>query len=80
MVRQTIALPLVYRSFVWYSPEQIGASLHYHRQLVGAFERGEAERAEGIMKQHVLEALDTLVAHVTRAGGMTAAAQRADVA
>ena len=32
------------------------------------------------MKQHVLEALDTLVAHVTRAGGMTAAAQRADVA
>ena len=78
MVRQTIALPLVYRSFVWYSPEQFGASLHYHRQLVGAFERGEPERAEGIMKQHVLEALDTLVAHVTRAGGMTAAAQRAD--
>jgi len=80
MVRQTIALPLVYRSFVWYSPEQFGASLHYHRQLVVAFERREPERAEGIMKQHVLEALDTLVAHVTRAGGMTAAAQRADVA
>lgn len=80
MVRQTIALPLVYRSFVWYSPEQIGASLHYHRQLVGAFERGEPERAEGIMKQHVFEALDTLVANVTSAGGMTAAAERADVA
>jgi DNA-binding GntR family transcriptional regulator len=80
MLRQTIVLPLVYRSFVWYSPEQIGASLHYHRQLVGAFQRREPERAEAVMKQHVLEALDTLVAHVTQAGGMTAAAQRADVA
>ena len=78
MVRQTIALPLVYRSFVWYSPEQFRASLHYHRQLVGAFERGSSERAEMIMKEHILEALDMLVAHVTRAGGMVAAAQRVD--
>ena len=47
MVRQTIALPLVYRSFVWYSPEQFGASLHYHRQLVGAFERRRARARRG---------------------------------
>jgi DNA-binding GntR family transcriptional regulator len=76
MVRQTIALPLVYRSFVWYSTEQITASLHYHRQLVGAIERRDAERAEMIMKEHVLEALDMLVAHVTGAGGMGAATAR----
>lgn len=76
MVRQTIALPLVYRSFVWYSAEQVGASLHYHRQLVVAFDRRDAERAELIMKQHVLEALDILVARVTEAGGMEAAASR----
>jgi DNA-binding GntR family transcriptional regulator len=73
MVRQTIALPLVYRSFVWYSPEQVGASLHYHRQLVAAFDQRDAERAELIMKQHILEALDVLVARVTDAGGLEAA-------
>jgi DNA-binding GntR family transcriptional regulator len=73
MVRQTIALPLVYRSFVWYSTDQIRASLHYHRQLVGAFERRDAERAELLMKAHLLEALDMLVTHVTDAGGMGAA-------
>lgn len=73
MVRQTIALPLVYRSFVWYSPEQVGASLHYHRQLVVTFDQRDAERAELIMKQHIFEALDVLVAGVTEAGGMEAA-------
>jgi DNA-binding GntR family transcriptional regulator len=76
MVRQTIALPLVYRSFVWYSPDQIRASLHYHRQLVGAFERRDAERAELLMKEHLAEALDMLVTHVTDAGGLGAATAR----
>ena len=76
MVQQTIALPLVYRSFVWYSLDQIRTSLHHHRQLVGAFEQRDAERAEMIMKEHVHEALDVLVAHVTEAGGMTAVTAR----
>jgi DNA-binding GntR family transcriptional regulator len=77
MVRQTIAIPLVYRSFVWYSTDQIRGSLHYHRQLVGAFERRDAERAELLMKEHLLEALDMLVARVTDAGGLgVATAQR----
>jgi DNA-binding GntR family transcriptional regulator len=76
MVRQTIAVPLVYRSFVWYSPEQIRTSLRQHRQLVRAFEQRDPDRAEAIMKEHVLKALDTLVAHVTQAGGMVAATAR----
>jgi DNA-binding GntR family transcriptional regulator len=73
MVRQTIALPLVYRSFVWYSPEQILTSHQHHRQLVEAFERRDEQRAEVVMREHVLKALDTLVAHVTEAGGIVAA-------
>lgn len=60
MARQTIALPLVYKSYIWYSPEQTRASLHYHRQLVAAFEHRDPDRAERIMTEHVLEARDLL--------------------
>jgi DNA-binding GntR family transcriptional regulator len=64
MVRQVVQLPLVYRSFYWYSPEQKQISEHYHRQLTAALAAGDAERAELVMKEHVLEARDFLIAHL----------------
>ena len=39
MVRGVIQLPLVYRSYVWYSPEQKLISEHYHRQITTALPR-----------------------------------------
>ncbi len=59
---EVIQLPLVYRSYVWYSPEQKLISEHYHRQLTSALAAGDAERAELVMKEHVFEARDFLVA------------------
>ena len=59
-----IELPLVYKSYIWYSPDQKRISSHYHRQIVNALSTGDAERAELIMKEHVFEARDLLVAHV----------------
>ncbi|MFN0155450.1 MAG: GntR family transcriptional regulator [Gaiella sp.] len=64
MVRSVVELPLVYRSYIWYSPEQVRISAHYHRQIVAALRRRDAERAELIMKEHVYEARDLLVARV----------------
>ena len=64
MVRQVIATPLVYRSYIWYSPEQATASYHYHRQLTNALERRDASRAEFIMREHVYEARDVLAQHM----------------
>ena len=64
MVRQVVALPLVYKSYVWYSPAQASASLHYHLQLVKALERGDGQRAEIVMREHVFEARDVLVQHM----------------
>jgi len=46
MVRKVIELPLVYKSYIWYSPEQRRISAHYHRQIVRALEARDAERAE----------------------------------
>jgi DNA-binding GntR family transcriptional regulator len=63
LVRQVIELPLVYRSYVWYSPEQQRISGHYHLQITRALEARDAERAELVMKEHVFEARDLLLAH-----------------
>jgi DNA-binding GntR family transcriptional regulator len=63
MVRQVIELPLVYRSYIWYSPEQQRISAHYHRQITRALEMRDAERAELVMKEHIYEARDLLLAH-----------------
>ncbi|MCL4289453.1 MAG: GntR family transcriptional regulator [Thermoleophilia bacterium] len=64
LVRGVIQLPLVYRSYFWYSPEQKLISEHYHRQLTAALAVRDAERAELVMKEHVLEARDFLVARL----------------
>jgi DNA-binding GntR family transcriptional regulator len=63
MVRQVIELPLVYRSYVWYSKEQQRISAHYHVQITRALEMRDADRAELIMKEHIFEARDLLLAH-----------------
>ena len=64
MVKKTIELPLVYKSYIWYSPDQQRISAHYHRQIARALAAGDGERAELVMKEHVFEARDLLVAHV----------------
>ena len=68
MVRNVVEVPLVYKSFYWYSPEQTLISEHYHQQLTRAFEARDAERAELIMKEHVFEARDFLVARLKESG------------
>ena len=64
LVRKVIELPLVYKSYIWYSPDQKRISVHYHRQIVHALAMRDAERAELIMKEHVFEARDLLVSQV----------------
>lgn len=64
MIRKVIELPLVYKSYIWYSPDQKRISGHYHRQITNALAARDSERAELIMKEHVFEARDLLVAHV----------------
>ena len=68
LIRKVIEIPLVYKSFYWYSPEQKVISQHYHRQLARALKLGDGERAELIMKEHVLEARDFLLAQIGHGG------------
>lgn len=64
MVRKVIELPLVYKSYIWYSADQKLISEHYHRQIANALEARDPERAELIMREHVYEARDLLVARL----------------
>jgi len=64
MLREVVSLPLVYRSYVWYSPEQAAASCAYHHALVETLERGDADAAEATMRRHVRDARDVLLAHL----------------
>ena len=64
MVQRVIELPLVYKSYIWYSPDQKRISAHYHRQIANALGAREAERAELIMREHIFEARDLLVSHI----------------
>jgi DNA-binding GntR family transcriptional regulator len=62
MLRRVIELPLVYKSYVWYSPDQKRISAHYHWQITNALGVRDAERAELVMREHIFEARDLLVA------------------
>lgn len=64
MVEQVVKMPLVYKTYVWYSPDQKRASEYYHHQITSALERRDGTRAELIMREHVLSARDVLLEHL----------------
>ena len=64
MIQKVIELPLVYESYIWYSPDQKRISVHYHRQITYALGARDAERAELVMREHIFEARDLLVSRV----------------
>jgi DNA-binding GntR family transcriptional regulator len=60
MVSQTRALPLIYQSYAWYTPAQLSLSLEYHRRVLSALERRDAEQAEYDMRHHLFNAKEAL--------------------
>jgi DNA-binding GntR family transcriptional regulator len=73
MVSQTRALPLIYQSYAWYTPQQLALSLEYHRRVLSALERHDAEQAEYDMRHHLFnarEALTSAYAEVAESGEM----------
>ena len=69
MVRKVIELPLVYKSYHWYSPDQKRMSEHAHEQLVRVLRAHDPERAELTMRNHIYEGRDVLIAHMQAIGG-----------
>jgi DNA-binding GntR family transcriptional regulator len=64
-------LPLIYVLYAWYSPEQRRVALHYHRKIAKTIEARDAERAALLMKEHLLETRDHVLANIQQEGGRT---------
>ena len=61
LIRRTVEVPLMFKAFYWYGPHERTISNHYHRQILGALEAGDGERAEIIMREHVYEGRDFVI-------------------
>jgi DNA-binding GntR family transcriptional regulator len=68
MVRQVTAVPLIYKSYMTYSIENRESALQDHRKILRALQDRDAERAESLMKAHVLWARDVALAHLLLIG------------
>jgi DNA-binding GntR family transcriptional regulator len=64
MIQQITALPIIYQSYMTYSAENRESALQDHRKILSALRGRDAERAESLMKAHVLWARDVAMAHL----------------
>ncbi|HWK27344.1 MAG TPA: GntR family transcriptional regulator [Solirubrobacter sp.] len=63
-VRRTIEMPLLYRAYHYYDDAQFEAAEAHHRRLAAALAAGDPERAEVVMRAHILDARDVVLAHL----------------
>jgi DNA-binding GntR family transcriptional regulator len=61
LINRTVEIPLMFKAFFWYTPHERTISNHYHRQILAALEKGDADRAEIIMREHVYEGRDFVI-------------------
>jgi DNA-binding GntR family transcriptional regulator len=66
-LRATAGIPRSFRTAFWRDEAHRAFSQTCHRELVSALAEGSAERAEAVMRMHILRAKDALVA-VTSGG------------
>lgn len=61
MIARTVDIPLVYRSIQRFGPDERARSDLFHRLVLAAIERGDAERAGALMAEHVRQGLDVVL-------------------
>jgi DNA-binding GntR family transcriptional regulator len=64
LVGQVLDVPLHYRSFSWYTPQERQLSNFFHRRVVDALRARDAERAGYLMREHVYVGRDSLLKHM----------------
>ncbi len=62
LIKRTVEIPLMFKAFFWYTPHERVISNHYHRQILHALEDGDDDRAEIVMREHVYEGRDFVLA------------------
>jgi DNA-binding GntR family transcriptional regulator len=64
MIHQVTAVPLIYRSYLTYSPDNRETAWRDHVRVLGALRMRNGESAEALMKAHVLWARDVALDHL----------------
>lgn len=62
--RQMIDLPLMFRSFYWYSDAERTQQIFFHRRIIDALAARDADRARALMSEHILEGRDAVLRNV----------------
>jgi DNA-binding GntR family transcriptional regulator len=76
MVRQVTALPLIYKSYLTYSPDNRRTAEEHHRAILGALQRHSGRNARELLEGHILWARDLAIAHLSLSGVEAAAMLR----
>ena len=63
-ISKVIVVPLVFRSFYWYTDFQLQQSLEVHKIIFEAIENKEPERARIAMHEHIFQGRDNVLKHL----------------
>jgi DNA-binding GntR family transcriptional regulator len=60
ILRTVIDVPLVFRSFYWYTDSELVEAAREHEAIIEALEQRDGERSEALMRAHISRGLNTL--------------------
>lgn len=63
---KVVVVPIVFRSFYWYSPFQMKQSLEVHKTILNAIKNRESERARIAMHEHIYQGRDHVLKHLDK--------------
>jgi len=66
LITKVVVVPLIFRSFYWYSETKLLQSLEAHKTIIKAIENKEPERAKSAMQEHILQGRDYVLANESK--------------
>lgn len=79
LLAQLSNTPFVFRTYRWFSDDEVRRSMGHHRELVSALKAGDADWAATTMRAHILSSRANLLARAALAPSQTPAIKRGAV-
>nr|WP_088006098.1 GntR family transcriptional regulator [Indiicoccus explosivorum] len=67
-ISKVVVVPLIFRSFYWYSERMLLRSLEVHKTILKAIENQEPERAKIAMQEHIYQGRDDVLQQLNTPG------------
>jgi DNA-binding GntR family transcriptional regulator len=69
VVRMVVDMPLVFRSFYWYTESELSEAAREHEEIIEALVARDGDRSEQLMRRHITRGLNTLRREITDSRG-----------